>query len=130
MNALKAGGAYFASVFAVGFALGTLRVLFIAPQTGELAAVLIETPFMLAASWLLCGVWIKRFGVPAATGQRFIMGAFAFGLLMAAEMLLGGYGFGRSFAESLAAYKTAPGAIGLAAQALFGLFPLVRSRLS
>jgi len=42
---------YWAAVFLIGFVLGTLRVLFVAPSVGETAAVLAEMPFMLAASW-------------------------------------------------------------------------------
>jgi hypothetical protein len=126
MSAFKAGGAYFASVFAAGFALGAVRVFLIEPRLGPLGAVLLETPFMLAASWFLCSLWIRRFKVAATTGARLVMGAFAFSLLIAAETLLGRYGFGRSFAEMLAAYGTAPGAAGLAAQILFALFPVVQ----
>lgn len=130
MSALKAGCAYFASAFALGFALGTLRVLLVEPRLGALNAVLLETPFMLAASWLLCGFWIKRFLVGSGVAPRLGMGALAFALLIGAEMLLGRYGFGRAFHEILAAYGTAAGAAGLAAQILFGLFPLVQRRFA
>ncbi len=130
MNALRAGCAYFASVFAVGFLLGALRVFVIEPEIGALAAVLVETPFILAASWMLCRYWVRRFNVPPETAPRLFMGFTAFGLLLAAELILGFYGFERSVADQLAAYKQAPGAVGLASQALFGLFPLIRVRLS
>lgn len=127
MNALKAGGAYFATVFAAGFALGTMRVLVLEPKLGALGAVLMETPFMLAASWFLCGVWVKRFSVEAALAPRLAMGALAFALLIAAEAALGLYGFGRPLAELLAVYGTAPGAVGLTGQILFGLFPVLQA---
>ena len=51
-SALKAGIFYFATVFAVGFALGTIRVLTIVPRVGEMVAIVIEVPFILAISWL------------------------------------------------------------------------------
>ncbi len=124
MSALKAGGAYFASVFAVGFALGTIRVLMLEPRVGATAATLLELPFMLAASWLLCRFWANRFRVASAAAPRLTMGAVAFGLLIAAESLLGLYGFDRSLGELLAAYATPQGALGLLGQTLFGLFPL------
>ena len=130
MSALKAGGAYFASAFALGFMLGTLRVLLIEPRLGALVAVLAETPFMLAASWIFCRLWIRRFKVAAAARARLVMGASAFCFLLAAEMLLGRYGWGRPVGDILAAYATPAGAAGLAAQVLFGLFPLVQRRFA
>jgi hypothetical protein len=54
------------------------------------------------------------------------MGAVAFVVLMAAEFALGGLAFGRSAGEQVAAYGSAAGAIGLAAQIVFGLFPVVQ----
>ena len=129
MSVFLAGIAYFASVFAVGFLLGSLRVLILEPALGPLAAVLIETPFILSASWLLCGYWVRRFAVAAATAPRLLMGFSAFGFLLLAEFILGEYGFGRSLSEQLSAYKETPGALGLAGQILFGLFPLFQARI-
>ncbi len=55
MRAVLAGVLYFGLVFALGFILGTLRVLVLEPRLGSTGAVLLELPVMLAASWLLCG---------------------------------------------------------------------------
>jgi hypothetical protein len=49
MHALKAGAAYFALVFGTGFALGTIRTLWIVPRLGIRTAELLEAPFMLVA---------------------------------------------------------------------------------
>jgi hypothetical protein len=125
-RALRAGAAYFALVFALGFVMGTARVLALAPILGETRATLIELPVMLAASWLLCGWCVRRFGVPAASADRATMGTFAFALLMLAEASLSILGFGRSFAEHLARYGEAGPALGLAAQIFFAAFPVVR----
>jgi hypothetical protein len=57
MGSVKAAIGYFAVVFGMGFLLGTLRVLHIAPRLGEEFAVLIELPLMLAISWVACS-WI------------------------------------------------------------------------
>ena len=54
------------------------------------------------------------------------MGGTALALLLIADALPGWAGFGRSFAEQLAAYGRAPGALGLAAQGAFALLPLVQ----
>jgi hypothetical protein len=126
--ALAAGAAYFALIFTLGFVLGTVRVLVLAPRLGELTVVLLELPVMLAASWIACDRLIARFGVPTGTGHRFAMGAAAFGLLIAAEWLLGHLAFGRSLTEQLARYRSWPAAAGLAGQLAFATFPMLRSR--
>lgn len=125
-NAIKAGALYFAIVFFVGFLLGTTRVLLLIPQFGETVSVLLEGPFILGASWFVCGYAVRRARVEATVASRFAMGVCAFGLLMIAEVLLGVVGFGRSIDEQIASYATTPGFLGLAGQILFGLFPVIR----
>jgi hypothetical protein len=122
----RAALAYFALVFLAGFALGAIRVLFVAPRWGELPATLLEAPIMLAVSWFACGAAIRKFGVP---GRRagLAMGAVAFVLLMTAELALSLFGFRRSPAEFLHGYATPAGLVGLASQIAYGLFPIFRS---
>lgn len=124
-HTVKAGAAYFAIVFAVGFALGTVRTLFIAPRLGEHLAVVIELPFMLGASWLACGWAVRRWQVVAAAGPRLTMGAVAFGLLMIAELTLSATAFDRSPADFLRNLSTPHGLTGLAGQIIFALIPLL-----
>jgi hypothetical protein len=126
MRATQAGFIYFAMVFILGFALGAVRVSLVAPRVGETAGVLIETPLMLAASWLACGWSLRRLGLGRAIGPRVAMGAVAFSLLMAAELGVSVLLFGRSLSAQVANYQTTAGAIGLAAQVAFALIPLVR----
>jgi hypothetical protein len=126
--ALRAGIVYFAVVFAAGFALGTLRVTVLVPRLGELGAVALELPLMLAVSWLACGWLLRSFAVPRRTAARAAMGALGLALLLAAELVLGSVAFGRTLPGQLAAWQTLPGALGLAAQLAFGLFPLMRRR--
>ncbi len=125
---VKAGAAYFAIVFAAGFVLGTLRTLFLAPRLGELFAVVLELPVMLAVSWVACGWVLVRFTVPSDTGPRLGMGGVAFGLLMLAELALSVGVFGRSVSEYADALATPHGLIGLGGQVIFGLLPWVRAR--
>jgi hypothetical protein len=127
-QAIRAGTFYFAVVFTAGFALGTARVLLLAPQFGELLATLIELPFMLAISWFACGKLISRFRVPPRTKPRLTMGAVAFALLMLAEVLLSVTLFNRTPTEYIDALTTPQGLLGLGGQALFGLIPVIRSR--
>jgi hypothetical protein len=127
-SAIKAGILYFVIMFAAGFVLGTLRVIVLLPFIGEIAAVALELPVMLAISWLACRRLATQFSVPAETPQRLAMGAVAFGLLMLAEFGLSVIGFNRSGAEYFALFLTTSGLLGLAGQIAFGLFPLLQLR--
>lgn len=126
-TALRAGLAYFAAVFAAGFALGTLRVLLLVPRLGEMAAILVELPLMLALSWLASRWLTGRFAVAPQPRPRLAMGAFAFALLLAAELGVSVIAFGRSPAEHLATYREPRALLGLAAQVAFALFPLLQA---
>lgn len=123
---IKAALAYFVTVFGLGFVLGTLRVLFVIPRIGETAAVLLELPVMLAASWVAAGWCVRRFAVPASAGARLAMGLLAFALVMVAELTLAVLLFGQSPARHFAAYRHFAGAMGLAAQLAYALFPALR----
>ena len=124
-RALKAGIAYFVVVFAFAFAMGTLRVLVLVPRLGELTAVLIEVPLVVAVSWWVCTRAVARWQVGNAKRDRLLMGAYAFGLLIAVEWTLSVTAFGRTSAQFVQAMFTPAGAIGLAGQVVFGLMPLL-----
>jgi len=126
MRAVLAGVLYFGLVFALGFILGTLRVLVLEPRLGSTGAVLLELPVMLAAAWLLCGWLIHLVRVSPAIGARLAMGGTAFALLMLAELGVSILVFGRSPAEHLATYRSWSAILGLAAQIAFAAMPLVR----
>ena len=122
----KAGLAYGLIVFAIGFALGAIRVLAVAPRVGATAAVTLEAPIMLAASWKTATFCIARFGVAATIRVRIAMGLVAFATLTAGELGLSLLAFGRPLADFLQGYATLPGLIGLAAQVAFAMIPLIR----
>ena len=124
--ALKAGLLYFLGVFALGFALGGIRLILLVPALGELLAVLIELPVILGLSWLLCARAIHKAQLAAQPRARLLMGAVAFVLLMLAEFLLARFMFAESTAEYLAGFATANRLLGLAGQILFALFPLLQ----
>jgi hypothetical protein len=127
-RALPAAATYVAIVFSVAFVVGVLRTLFIAPVTGEVAAVLIETPIILLVSWFAAGWSIRRFSIPAAATDRLTMGMVAFALLMAIETGMALLLFARPLTEQFAAWATPAGAIGLLAQMAFGFIPLLAAR--
>lgn len=127
MTAVKAGTAYFALVFTAGFALGVVRVLLLAPRIGIFFAVLLELPVILTVSWIACGWILKRFAVSARADCRLVMGGVAFVLLIAAEVMLAS-AFGSSPSAYLSSWATREGALGLAGQMVFALFPWVMGR--
>jgi len=126
---LKAGTTYFAIVFAVGFVLGTVRVLLLLPFVGEAAAVFLEIPIILVASWIAARWTINRFDVPGEVAARLMMGAFAFALLILGELAVSSLSFGRPLQDTLVAYRSLPGAAGLFAQVIFALLPAAQAML-
>lgn len=130
MKSVAAGAVYFAIVFACAFAVGTVRVLVIAPRIGDISAVLLEAPIIITLSWFVCGWSVRHFAVPAGGGARLTMGLVAFLLLMAAEAVLAVLVFGQTIAKHFAAYTQPAGALGLAAQLVFAAMPWIRGVLS
>jgi hypothetical protein len=124
---LLAGLAYFTAAFALGFVLGAARagLLALYPAMGRLGAVALEIPVMLAACWFICRRVIAAFDVPAAWTTRTAMGALAFALLQGAEMTLGVRLMKLDLATQIAMFATPAGALGLSAQVVYGLFPLL-----
>ena len=129
---LRAGAAYFAGVFILGFALGTIRTLALhfLSDLGRFVAVLIEVPILLAASWWICASLIQRLRVSPQWTHRAIMGGSAFGLLMLVETGLDMVLAGNSLAQHLALYREPSHALGLAAQMAFAAIPLLQRRRS
>ena len=130
LTAIRAGATYFAIVLAIGFVLGTIRVMLIIPQVGELIAVCIEVPVLLSLSWWTCVMLVRRLGVSRAAAARLTMGIFAFALLMLAEPALSTLLFGRSPAQHWATYNGLAARVGLAAQLLFAALPFWQARIT
>jgi len=114
---------YGSIVFAAGFALGAVRVLFLAPKLGATMAVLLETPAILGISWEVARWCIVRYGVAADASAGGLMGSIAFAILMLCELATAVLVFQRTPGEFLQSHASVPGAIGLAAQVAFAVFP-------
>lgn len=125
---LLAGTAYVAAVFVAGFVLGVLRTLVMVPLLGEMAAVLVELPVILAVAWLVCTRILRRW--PLSPAAAVGMGAIAFLLLMGAEAGLSTLLAGRSLAQHLALYAQLPHQVGLAGQLAFAVIPWIQARRS
>lgn len=128
--AFRGGIVYFALVFAIGFGFGVVRQTLVIPRIGELAAVLLEVPLLLALAWPLCRRVVRRFAVAPLLADRLVMGLVAFGLLMLAELLLAVTLAGQTPAQHWARYAELPVQIGLAGQILFALIPLLQGKPS
>jgi hypothetical protein len=124
-RATKAGALYAIIVFVIGFILGTIRVLLVAPRLGETIAVIAEAPFILTASWFVCRWCVDRLNVTRNVPARSVMGLVAFVVLISAEVGLGVV-LGRSLLEQLTSYESPAGAIGLGAQMIFAMFPVIQ----
>ena len=74
----SAGVSYAVTVFAIGFLLGTARVLLLAARAGSTIAASVEAPIILTASWYLSSIWMKRLVVGAEIRTRIVVGAVAF----------------------------------------------------
>lgn len=127
MQVGKAAAAYWAIIFALGFGLGTVRVLWLAPALGLLPATALELPVMLGASWWAAGRVLRRCGI-ASGAEALAMGVLAFALLLGAECALAVVLIGQSPGTWLAGLAAPHAALGLAGQAVFALIPWWRAR--
>jgi hypothetical protein len=127
MQVGKAAAAYWAVIFALGFVLGTVRVLWLAPTVGLLPATALELPVMLGASWWAAGRVLRRFGI-AGGAETLAMGALAFALLLGAECALAVVLIGQSAGAWIAGLAEPHAALGLAGQVAFALIPWWRAR--
>lgn len=125
--ALCAGLRYGLEAFALGFALGVMRTMVIAPTIGTSAAVLIELPLLLLAmAWRARSI-VRRSSGLATTGDLLVMGITGSLVLMIAELLLG-LALGVSAQQWYEDLFHMPGVAGLAGQGPLALFPLVFGR--
>jgi hypothetical protein len=128
-RAIRAGLVYCAVVFAAGLLLGAVRALWVTPLAGELVAVMLEAPILLAIAWSACGWVAERFDVAQQFLDRLVMGGGALAVLVCAEaataLLLQQQG-------SLLTYFPAHGRsavlLGLLMQLAFAVFPMIRQR--
>jgi hypothetical protein len=99
---LRFGALYAAIVFAFGLVLEALRGSFLSPIAGELVAVLIELPIMLALCWLVASRIFPGRGLQP--GQGIEIGLTAFLLLQVAGSVLFGALGPYSFTDNILFY--------------------------
>ena len=120
---------YFLALFALGFALGTLRVTVLAPRLGEFAATMAEVPVMLAAAFFTSRWAIRRWQVPHVLLIRWSMVGWFLTLLLLFETLLGTMLLGKTAAALWPAIATPAGLLGLFAQVIAALLPVLVERV-
>lgn len=125
MQILKAALLYFALVFAAGFALGPIRIMWVVPRLGTRWAELLEAPVMLAVI-VAAARWTARYcAVPSAPASRLAMGCLALGLMLVAEFGLVLRLRGMSYREYLATRDPVSGTVFYACLGLMALMPLL-----
>ena len=122
---LKAGTAYFACVFAVGFVLGPVREYWVIPRLGRVLAILSESVVMLGVSVFFAQRILRRFAIPKGARTRLAAGVIAFGLLQIAEALLAFWLRGQNLLQYVFSFWSVPGAITLLVQIAFGAIPAI-----
>jgi len=117
---------YFGIVFTFAFAMGVVRVLVVAPLVGPAAAVFIEVPIILAASWIVARRVLRRRTL--GFSKRLAVGGLAFMLLMACEALLATVILGQNVGQWAATVATPLGLVGLTGQLGFAAIPVLAVR--
>jgi hypothetical protein len=123
-RALVAGTVYFLALFALGFLLGTIRVVFVAPRYGQVTGTLAEVPVMLTAAYVICRWVLNHWRVSPRSTIRWTMVPLFLVLLFTFETLFGLALFGRTLSEQWAALVTLAGVLGLSAQVIAALLPV------
>jgi hypothetical protein len=128
MNSLRAGALYFVLVFAIGFVLGIVRQLIVAPRLGSVTAVMMEAPLMLAASYFLARWLARLLTVEPQVLPRLLMGFTALALLLATEAIASNLLKGWTFDQWVQHFATPDGLISLVLFLLFAAMPVLLVR--
>jgi len=120
---VKAAGIYFALVFGAGFALGTIRVLWLVPAVGTRTAELLEMPIMLIVVILSARWMTQQFQVPPTASSRLGMGGMALAMILALDFTVILWIRGMSFREYIEAFDPVAGTAYFVMLGLFALMP-------
>lgn len=127
-RAIRAGLVYCAAVFFAGLLLGLMRTFWVMPLAGELAAVMLEAPVLLAIAWSACGWVAERFDVAEQFLDRLVMGGAALAALICAEAVTGLLVWNGALLAYFAAHGRSAVLLGLLVQVAFAVFPMIRQR--
>jgi hypothetical protein len=124
-QSVKIGFVYFLCVFGAGFVLGPIRIFWLVPKVGIRTAELLESPVMIAVTWLVARWVVRRFKLPRHTASRFGIGAFALICLLSAEVAIGVALRGISISQIITDRDPVSGTVYFLSLALFALMPML-----
>ncbi len=125
---LKAGAVYFAVVFAAGFVLGPIRVLWAEPRFGVRAAELMEAPIMLLAI-VLAARWVAHRLISAPSAAPLLAaGGIALALVLLAELTVVLALRGLTLDQYIASRDPIAGAVYVALLLAFAVMPAAVAR--
>ncbi|MCW5968110.1 MAG: hypothetical protein KIT57_06325 [Blastocatellales bacterium] len=128
MKVLKAGLIYFFLVFGAGFALGPVRVLWVAPLIGGRAAELVEMPIMLLVIFLAARWIVGHYALPPAPAARLGMGLVALIPTLLLEFTLVLKLRGLTLTEYFAERDPVSGTVYYLMLGVFAVMPLIVER--
>ena len=128
MRLLKIGGLYFAIVFAAGFLLGSIRVMWVVPRFGARVAELIEAPIILLVSAVAARWIVHRFREITNAGYWLGVGLVGLGLMILVEFTVILWLRGLSIAEYVANRDPVSSAVYFASLGVFAILPVLLSR--
>jgi hypothetical protein len=119
---------YFVIVFAAGFVLGPIRVFWLEPQIGRVAAEICEAPLLLVAM-IFAARWVPQMlGLRRDAASLGLMGLGALTIQQGADFAVGFYLRGIKPAEQLANFSTAAGLLYLGLLVAFAAMPILLNR--
>jgi hypothetical protein len=128
MKIVAAAFLYSITVFAAGFVFGAIRVLWLEPRIGPLAAVLCESPLLLVAM-AFAARWVpKLLRLRRDLASLGAMGLGALAVQQVIDLTVGFYVRGITPAEQFAHFATAPGLVYAALLVAFVAMPILLNR--
>jgi hypothetical protein len=130
MKILAAALLYFLVVFGVGFLVGPVRVLYVEPRVGTIAAVMLEAPILLVAMVMGARYAVRWSGVPWSTSALLSVGVIALALQQIADVAVAVLLRGMSVGDHLRQFATTPGMIYAALLFAFAVMPSLLGRVA
>lgn len=128
MKAARAGASYFALVFAAGFVLGVVRVIFLVPRFGERYAELGELPMMLVVIYYAAKFVVSRSGIGDKRVSALLAGTVALVLMLVFESTLVLYVRGLSLSDYIGTRDWLSGSAYAISLVIFWLMPFALAR--